>query len=105
VSSLLAGYFLQTVFNHKYREEKTDGKNKIIKAYGIAQKKTFDYTFKMMISLQDQIEKMVIPWFEQYQIPIEEKEDIHDWLHNSKKNRDEYQQMIEDGFKTLELYF
>ena len=80
-------------------------KIKLLKHMVSPNKKTFDYTFKMMISLQDQIEKMVIPYFEQYQIPIEEKEGTHDWLHNSKKSRDEYQQMIEDGSKTLELYF
>ncbi len=68
-------------------------------------KKTFHYTFKMMVSLQDQMEKMVIPYLEQYQIPIEEKKEIHDWIHNSKKSQDKYQQIIEDGFETLELYF
>lgn len=68
-------------------------------------KKMLHNTFKMMISLQDQIEKMVIPCFEQYQIPIEEKKGIRDWLHKSKKSRDEYQQKIEDGFNILDLYF
>ena len=77
----------------------------ILKHMVSSNKKTFHYTFKMIMSLQDQIEKMVIPYLEQYQIPSEEKESIHDWLHKSKKSHDEYQQLMEDGFNKLDLYF
>ena len=80
-------------------------KTKLLKHMIASNKKTFHYTFKMMVSLQDQIEKMVIPCFDQYQVSSEGKDGIHDWLHKSKKSRDNYQKLIEDGFEALDLYF
>jgi len=80
-------------------------KIKLLENMIASNKKTFHYTFKMMVSLQDQIENMVIPYLEQYQMPDEEKKGISEWIHNSKKSRDSYQKMIEDGFGTLESYF
>ena len=80
-------------------------KIKLLKNMIASNKKTFHYTFKMMVSLQDQIENMIIPFLEQYQMPSEEKKGISEWIHSSKKKRDSYQKMIEDGFGTLESHF
>ena len=77
----------------------------ILKHMVSSNKKTFNYTFKMIMSLQDQIENMIIPFLEQYQMPSEEKKGISEWIHSSKKKRDSYQKMIEDGFGTLESHF
>jgi hypothetical protein len=52
---------------------------------------------------------MVSPNFkltvDKYEMPIIEKKGIDDWIHNSKKSGEQYQQMIKDGFDILELYF
>lgn len=69
----------------------------MIKHMVSSNKKTVHYTFKMMVSLQEQIENMVIPYLDQYEIPKEDKKEISDWLNKTKKSRDGYQQLIEEG--------
>ena len=80
-------------------------KIKLLKNTIASNKKKFHYTFKVMVLFQDQIENMIIPFLDQYQMPSEEKKRISEWVHSSKKKRDGYQKMIEEGFGNLESYF
>ncbi len=78
---------------------------KLLKHVVKSNKQTINHTFNVLISLEDQIENMVIPYLDQYEIPAEKRKHIDDWILQSKETRNNYQKLIEDCFDTLDLYF
>lgn len=78
---------------------------KLLKHVVKSNKKSINHTFNVLMSLEEQIEKMVIPYLENYEIPVEKRKHIDKWIHHSRESRNSYQKLIEDCFETLELYF
>jgi polyhydroxyalkanoate synthesis regulator phasin len=70
------------------------------------QKTSFDNIYSMMVSFQDQTEKMVNTFIEQSNmVPDEGKKALNEWVNTCKKARDEYKKTIDQSFKQLESYF
>ena len=78
---------------------------KILKNVVKTNKESMKHTFNVLVSLEEQIEKMIIPYFDQYEITTEKRKELNDWMHKSKKTRDCYQKLIQEGFDTFELFF
>jgi polyhydroxyalkanoate synthesis regulator phasin len=70
------------------------------------QKTSFDNIYSMMVSFQDQTEKMVNTFIEQSNmVPDEGKKALNEWVNTCKKARDEYKKTIDQSFKQVESYF
>lgn len=79
--------------------------SKLLRRAVRSNKKSFGHTFNVLVSLEEQIEKMVIPCLEQYEMPVEKRKHMNEWMHKSRETRSNYQKLIEEGFETLELFF
>ena len=69
-------------------------------------KTAFDNTFKAMIVMQEQTEKMIGTYLEQApMIPAEGKKAIADWMKAYKKGREEFKTAVEGNYKKVEDFF
>jgi hypothetical protein len=69
-------------------------------------KTAFDNSFKTMVAMQDQTEKLVsgflekAPWF-----PAEGKKTLNDWVNACKKGRDDFKAATDNGYNKVTDYF
>ncbi|MGD0276664.1 MAG: hypothetical protein ABSB79_11560 [Syntrophales bacterium] len=69
-------------------------------------KTAFDNTFKAMVLLQDQMEKMMNFYMEQNKIlPEEGKKAITEWIKSFKRARDDFKSSVEENYKKVESFF
>jgi len=67
-----------------------------------ANKATFDSSFKAMVMLQEQSEKMTATLLEQATwFPDEGKKMIREWIEACRKGRDDYKKVVDDGYKRV----
>lgn len=68
-------------------------------------KTSFENSFNMLVTIQDQMEKMVnnfvdmSPWF-----PSEGKKAFVNMMSMCKKSREEFKKILDDGYKKIEEY-
>ncbi len=69
-------------------------------------KTAFDNTFNVMVSMQDQSEKLFsgffekTPWFTK-----EGKKVFNDWVSQYKKGREDFKAMADENYKKVSSYF
>ena len=69
-------------------------------------KSTFDNSFKAMVMLQEQTEKMVNTMLGQATwLPEEGKKALKDWVKSYKKCRDAFKKLVDESFKKVEDFF
>ena len=69
-------------------------------------KSTFDNSFKAMVMLQEQTEKMVNTMLGQATwLPEEGKKALKDWVKSYKKGRDAFKKLVDESFKKVEDFF
>jgi hypothetical protein len=67
-----------------------------------ANKTAFDNSFKAMVMLQEQAEKMTATVLEQMTwLPDEGKKMVREWIDACRKGRDDYKKMVDDGYKRI----
>jgi hypothetical protein len=66
-------------------------------------KSSFEATFDNVIKIQDLNEKMLKEMAEKgKEMQSETAKAVEDFIENSKKGRDDYRKVVEDGFKRME---
>ena len=66
-------------------------------------KTSFDNGFNMLITLQDQMEKMVNSFVDQAPwLPAEGKKAIANLVTTYKKGREDFKKLVDDGYKKVE---
>ena len=69
-------------------------------------KAAFDNTFKAMVMLQEQTERMTGTMLEQATwLPAEGRKVITDWVEAYKKGRENFKKIVDDNFQKVEEYF
>ncbi len=69
-------------------------------------KKAFDDSFNVVITVQENTEKMTrIFWEKSAFIPSEGKKMVEDWVHTYKNGLDEFRASVDSRFKLVENYF
>ena len=69
------------------------------------QKTSFGNGFDALVNIQDQTEKMVNAFLAQAPlIPQENKEALDEWVRMYKKSRDDFKQVVDDGYAKVEKY-
>ena len=69
-------------------------------------KSTFDNSFKAMVMLQEQTEKMVNTMLGQATwLPEEGKKALKDWVKSYKRGRDDFKKLVDESFKKVEDFF
>jgi hypothetical protein len=69
------------------------------------QKTSFDNGFNMLVSLQDQMEKMVNTFVDQAPwLPAEGKKAFTNLVTTVKKGREDLKKLVDDGYKKVEDY-
>lgn len=68
-------------------------------------KKAFDDSFKAVIAVQEQTEKMMFAlWGKSPYLPEEGKKVVGDWIATCKKGADDFKQTVDSRFKEVEDY-
>jgi len=68
-------------------------------------KTSFDNSFNMLITLQDQMEKMVNSFVEQAPwLPADGKKAVTNLVSTYKKGREDFKKVVDDGYKKVEEY-
>jgi hypothetical protein len=68
-------------------------------------KTSFDNSFNMLITLQDQMEKMVNSFVEQAPwLPAEGRNAVTNLVNTYKKGREDFKKVVDDGYKKVEEY-
>ncbi|MGD0209842.1 MAG: hypothetical protein ABSC14_02535 [Desulfomonilia bacterium] len=68
-------------------------------------KTSFDNSFNMLITLQDQMEKMVNSFVDQAPwLPADGKKAFTTLVSTYKKGREDFKKVVEDGYKKVEEY-
>ena len=68
-------------------------------------KTTFDNSFNMLVTLQDQMEKMVNSFVEKAPgLPAEGKKTFSTLVSTFKKGREDFRKVVDDGYKKVEEY-
>ena len=69
-------------------------------------KATFDNSFKAMVLIQEQTERMVSSFLEQNPwLPEEGKQAISEWIKAYRKGRDDFKKYVDDSFKQVDDFF
>ena len=69
-------------------------------------KTSFDNSFKGMIMLQEQTERMVNTFLEQATwLPEEGKKVIKEWVKAYNKGREEYKKVVDESFERVQDFF
>ena len=69
------------------------------------QKTSFENSFNMLITVQDQMEKMVNSFVEQAPwLPAEGKKAISNLVITYKKGREDFRKVVDDGYKKVDEY-
>ena len=80
--------------------------NQIFKQMIDFNKATFDNSFKAMIMVQEQTEKMVSTILDQATwLPEEGKKAINEWANACKKGAEDFKKAVDDNFKKVEDFF
>ncbi len=68
-------------------------------------KTSFDNSFNMLVTLQDQMEKMVNSFVDQAPgLPAEGKKAFSNLVSTFKKGREDFRKVVDDGYKKVEEY-
>ncbi|HPI92660.1 MAG TPA: hypothetical protein PLT09_12950 [Deltaproteobacteria bacterium] len=77
----------------------------IVKQMVDLHKTSFDNSFNMLVSLQDQMEKMVNTFVDQAPwLPAEGKKAIGNLVSTYKKGREDFRKLVDDGYRKVEDY-
>lgn len=69
------------------------------------QKTSFENSFNMLITVQDQMEKMVNSFVEQAPwLPAEGKKAFSNLVSTYKKGREDFRKVVDDGYKKVDEY-
>jgi len=69
-------------------------------------KMIFKGTFSTMTIVQSQSEKIITAWLDQNKyFPECEKKIFYEWMETWKKNREEFKEKIDQGYKDIEGFF
>ena len=69
-------------------------------------KTTFDNSFKTMVMLQEQTERMVNTIMAQTTwLPEEGKKVLNEWVKAYKKGRDDFKKLVDESYKNVEDFF
>lgn len=69
------------------------------------QKTSFENSFNMLITVQDQMEKMVNSFVEQAPwLPAEGKKAFSNLVSTCKKGREDFRKVVDDGYKKVDEY-
>jgi polyhydroxyalkanoate synthesis regulator phasin len=69
------------------------------------QRATFDNSFRTMILLQDQAERMANTFFEQtVWLPEEGRKVVSEWVKAYKQGRDDFKKVVDQNFKNVETF-
>ena len=69
-------------------------------------KAAFDNTFKAMVMLQEQAERMTNTMLEQATwLPAEGRKVITDWVEAYKKGRENFKKIVDENFQKVDEYF
>jgi len=69
-------------------------------------KMIFKGTFSTMTIVQSQSEKIITAWLDQNKyFPEHEKKIFYEWMETWKKNREEFKEKIDQGYKDIEGFF
>jgi len=80
--------------------------NQIFKQMIDFNKATFDNSFKAMVMVQEQTEKMVSTILDQATwLPEEGKKAIKEWANACKKGSEDFKKAVDDNFKKVEDFF
>jgi len=80
--------------------------NQIFKQMIDFNKATFDNSFKAMVMVQEQTEKMVSTILDQATwLPEEGKKAIKEWTNACKKGSEDFKKAVDDNFKKVEDFF
>jgi len=80
--------------------------NQIFKQMIDFNKAAFDNSFKAMVMVQEQTEKMVSTILDQATwLPEDGKKAINDWTKAYKKGADDFKKAVDDNFKKVEDFF
>lgn len=80
--------------------------NQIFKQMIDFNKATFDNSFKAMVMVQEQTEKMVSTILDQATwLPEEGKKAINEWTSACKKGAEDFKKAVDDNFKKVEDFF
>jgi hypothetical protein len=80
--------------------------NQIFKQTIDFNKATFDNSFKAMVMVQEQTEKMVSTTLDQATwLPEEGKKAINEWANACKKGAEDYKKTVDENFKKVEDFF
>ena len=80
--------------------------NQIFKQMIDFQKATFDNSFKAMVMVQEQTEKVVSTILDQATwLPEEGKKAINEWANACKKGAEDFKKAVDDNFKKVEDFF
>ena len=67
-----------------------------------ANKAAFDSSFKAMVMIQEQAEKMTDTLLEQTSwLPDEGKKMIREWVEACRKGRDDYKRVVDEGYERV----
>ncbi len=68
-------------------------------------KTSFDNSFNMLVTLQDQMEKMVNSFVDQTPgLPAEGKKAFSNLVSTFRKGREDFRKVVDDGYKKVEEY-
>lgn len=88
------------------KEIKEMEQKKLFKEMVNFQKTAFDNSFKAIITVQEQGEKMVTVFLTQASwLPKDGKKAITDWIDVCKKRRDDFRDVVEESFSKVQDYF
>jgi len=76
---------------------------KMVKQVMDVQKATFENTFNVMVTVQEQMERMLKIYMDQTAgMPEEGKKALKEWMDVYKKGCDDFKASVDEGFKKLE---
>lgn len=77
----------------------------LVKQMVALQKTSFDNSFNMLVTLQDQMEKMVDTFVDQAPwLPAEGKKAFANLITTYKKGREDLKKLVDDGYRKVEDY-
>jgi hypothetical protein len=88
--------------NVSAREEVMENKE-LVKQMVELHKTSFDNSFNMLVTLQEQMEKMMSSFVDQAPwLPAEGKKAITNLVNTYKKGREDFKKLVDDGYKKVD---
>lgn len=68
-------------------------------------KMVFERTYSVMALMQEETEKVMATWLDRNQLIQDgEKKTIYEWVETSKRNRNEFKEKIDQGYRMIETF-